>query len=89
MTTKLNASQSTMQTRKAKRYVQERGYEPQYYEAPEEWSAKPPAKRLSEQWPEYWHPKTRRYITIKKVEFKEHEDNGMEKPKDNPKLSDP
>ena len=67
--------------------VQERGYEPQYYEAPEEWSAKPPAKRLSEQWPEYWHPKTRRYITIKKVEFKEHHDNDVDKPKENPKPS--
>ena len=69
------------------RMIQERGYEPQYYEAPEEWSAKPPAKRLSEQWPEYWHPKTRRYITIKKVEFKEHHDNDVDKPKENPKPS--
>ena len=40
-----------------------------------------------EQWPEYWHPKTRRYITIKKVEFKEHHDNDVDKPKENPKPS--
>ena len=70
--------------------VQERGYKPQYYKVAgkSSWTAKPTAKRLTEQLPNYWDPKTNQYIILKKVEFKEHEDNGMEKPKDNPKPSD-
>ena len=72
--------------------VQETGYEPQYYKVPDtvqlpdgggsSWTAKPTAERLDTE------QLTRRYITIKTVEFKEHKDKGVKPPTDKPMPSD-
>ena len=87
MPTKSNAShwQPEYDTNKKGEKVQESGYEPQYYKLPDKvpggassWTGKPPAKRLNTK------QLTRRYIKIKKVEFKEHRDTGVEQPKDKP-----